>query len=89
MNNRLLNQHDDKSAGINLYGEECMFINILIIYIIVHDELDKFYDKYRSLIWITYRYNFRPLLIEKIMLQGRKVQNLTSDNNWGCTIRAA
>lgn len=37
---------------------------------------------FKKLIWLTYRKNFAPLLIEK-----NKVANLTTDAGWGCVIR--
>jgi hypothetical protein len=57
--------------------------------IVVEDNLDLFYKRFRELIWLTYRSDFRPLLIEKKIIQGKKVLNMTTDCNWGCTIRAA
>jgi len=33
--------------------------------IVVEDNLDLFYKRFRELIWLTYRSDFRPLLIEK------------------------
>jgi hypothetical protein len=51
--------------------------------------MQAFYKDFQELIWITYRSHFRPLLIEKIKYQGKKVENLTTDCKWGCTIRAA
>jgi hypothetical protein len=43
-------------------------------------------------VWLTYKSDFRPLLIERAALISgdslRKVQNLTTDCAWGCTIRA-
>ena len=56
---------------------------------VVESNLDLFYKHFRELIWLTYRSDFRPLLIEKTIIQGKKVLNLTTDCNWGCTIRAA
>jgi len=41
------------------------------------------------LIWLTYRKGFRPLLIERKQFLDRKIDNLTTDCGWGCTIRAA
>ena len=38
--------------------------------------------------WLSYRKDFKPLLIEKKEVQGQAIKNLTSDCNWGCTIRA-
>jgi hypothetical protein len=37
---------------------------------------------------MTYKKDFRPLLIEKALHLGQKVDNLTSDCGWGCTIRS-
>jgi hypothetical protein len=39
-------------------------------------------------IWVTYRKGFRPLLVELKEYRGNKVDNLTSDCGWGCTIRS-
>ena len=49
---------------------------------------EDFYERFSRLIWITYRSGFKPLLIEKLEVSGKKVKHLTSDCNWGCTIRA-
>ena len=40
------------------------------------------FDDFKQCIWLTYRKNFAPLLIEK-----NKVANLTTDAGWGCVIR--
>ena len=37
---------------------------------------------FSRLIWLTYRRNFAPLLVEK-----NKVPKLTTDAGWGCVIR--
>jgi hypothetical protein len=42
----------------------------------------KFFESFESLLWITYRQNFAPLLVEK-----NKTAKLTSDVGWGCVIR--
>jgi len=44
-----------------------------------HHEFQKDFSK---LLWMTYRKNFSPLLVEK-----NKVANLTCDSGWGCVIR--
>ena len=41
-----------------------------------------FDEIFKNLIWISYKKNFAPLLIEK-----NKVAHLTSDAGWGCVIR--
>ena len=41
------------------------------------------------MIWLTYKKDFRPLLIEKAEVQGKKLEHLSSDCGWGCTIRSA
>ncbi|CDW71601.1 UNKNOWN [Stylonychia lemnae] len=47
------------------------------------------FDKFvADMIWMTYKKDFKPLLIEKTSIQGQKVQNLTTDCNWGCVIRS-
>ena len=45
-------------------------------------EYPEFKKQFKKLLWMTYRKNFAPLLIEK-----PKVANLTSDAGWGCVIR--
>jgi hypothetical protein len=42
---------------------------------------------YNDLIFLSYRKGFKPLLIEKKEFRGQKVQNLSTDCGWGCTIR--
>ena len=47
-----------------------------------YDCQEKFEEDFGKLIWLTYRKNFAPLLIEK-----NKVAHLTSDAGWGCVMR--
>lgn len=42
---------------------------------------------FKQLKWITYADKFNPLLIEMGKWQDKPVQNLTTDNKWGCTLR--
>ena len=51
-----------------------------------HDS-QEFQEKFSTLLWITYCKKFKPLLIEINKHQGRHVDNLTTDNSWGCTVR--
>jgi hypothetical protein len=36
--------------------------------VVVEKNLDLFYKHFRDLIWLTYRSDFRPLLIEKTII---------------------
>lgn len=42
----------------------------------------EFDSAFHKLIWLSYRRNFAPLLVEK-----DKIPKLTSDAGWGCVIR--
>ena len=53
-----------------------------------YTEREEFERDFNQMIWITYKQEFRPLLIEKSEINGRKIHNLTSDCGWGCTIRS-
>ena len=68
-------------------------LNKLCIFPNFKDHIDwnqKDFEKdFNQLIWFSYRKDFKPLLIEKKIYLGQQVQNLTSDCNWGCTIRSA
>lgn len=85
--NRFSTQVDQVSQPkLTLMGQECNLFKLPTFFIV--EVAEEFYDLLRKLIWITYRSGFRPLLIEKLELNGKKVKHLTSDCNWGCTIRA-
>ncbi len=48
----------------------------------------KFDDRFRSLVWITYRTNFPPLLKGLPAAASLKLKKYyTTDNGWGCSIR--
>lgn len=40
--------------------------------------------EFSKMIWLTYKRNFNPLLVEK-----NKVPKLTTDAGWGCVIRCS
>jgi hypothetical protein len=47
-----------------------------------YSDLNEFKAAFGKALWITYRRNFAPVLVEK-----NKVPKLTSDSGWGCVIR--
>jgi len=49
-----------------------------------NEGIEKFNKDFSRLLWLTYRKDFAPVLIEK-----HKVANLTSDSGWGCVIRCS
>lgn len=55
----------------------------------MYDRASVLEEAVSDLVWLTYRKGFRPLLIERKVFMGRKVENLSTDCGWGCTIRSA
>lgn len=47
-----------------------------------YEDMQSFKKEFGKIIWLTYRRNFTPLLIEQ-----KQHPNLTSDAGWGCVIR--
>eukprot|EP00826_Nyctotherus_ovalis_P015461 TRINITY_DN1439_c0_g1_i1.p1 TRINITY_DN1439_c0_g1~~TRINITY_DN1439_c0_g1_i1.p1 ORF type:complete len:435 (+),score=104.99 TRINITY_DN1439_c0_g1_i1:86-1390(+) len=51
-------------------------------------ERDEFLESFKQTIWMTYRENFTPLLYKEFIMPGKDMKLFTTDNGWGCTIRA-
>jgi hypothetical protein len=49
---------------------------------------EAFEESLTGIIWLTYKKGFRPLLVEKKEHLGKKIDNLSTDCGWGCTIRS-
>ena len=54
-----------------------------------HRSHSDFLQLHRSLLYLSYKQGFKPLLIEKRLLNDRPIANLSSDIGWGCTIRCS
>ena len=49
---------------------------------------NQFIDNFKKIIWMTYRENFTPLLYKEFAMTDKDMKLYTSDNGWGCTVRA-
>jgi hypothetical protein len=54
-----------------------------------HRSHSDFLQHHRSLLYLSYKQGFKPLVLEKRLLNDRPISNLSSDIGWGCTIRCS